>query len=246
MTLADLCDLIMVINLPERSDRLRLVQQELQQLGLSWQAGKLERFNAIRPDDAAGFPSIGTRGCFLSHLAVLREAHKRQVQRVLVLEDDCMPAPLLQSYLPALASALQQAPAFLYLGICSIQGQRARHEPFALTDAPLVGAHAYIVDRSVLPALIDYLQGCLEREPGHPLGSPMHFDGALTLFRRFHPQWQTRLAAEDLFVQRSSRSDIQPWRWYDRLPLVRQLSNQLRYYKQHLKTLSDRLRQSPQ
>ncbi|MEX1060616.1 MAG: glycosyltransferase family 25 protein, partial [Methyloceanibacter sp.] len=61
--------LISIINLEHRTDRRIAMQKQLSRIG--WQA---EFFAAIRPDIAADFPSIGARGCFLSHLAVLKNA----------------------------------------------------------------------------------------------------------------------------------------------------------------------------
>lgn len=43
---------------------------------------------ACRPHDAGGFPSIGSRGCFLSHLAVLEDASAKGFERILIVEDD--------------------------------------------------------------------------------------------------------------------------------------------------------------
>jgi len=45
------------------------MQKELSRIG--WRA---EFFPAVRPETAQGFPWIGARGCFLSHLAVLKSA----------------------------------------------------------------------------------------------------------------------------------------------------------------------------
>ncbi|MCI5210545.1 MAG: hypothetical protein D3910_17540 [Candidatus Electrothrix sp. ATG2] len=65
---------IYVINLPERVDRRREVTAALKRIGISFAPGKVELFPAIRPTEAAGFPSPGVRGCFLSHLSVLKKA----------------------------------------------------------------------------------------------------------------------------------------------------------------------------
>ncbi|HAX77040.1 MAG TPA: LPS biosynthesis glycosyltransferase, partial [Cyanobacteria bacterium UBA11372] len=45
-------------------------------------------FPAIRPDDAGDFPSIGARGCFESHLAILKQALADRLSNVLIVEDD--------------------------------------------------------------------------------------------------------------------------------------------------------------
>src|SRR4051794_38102594 len=82
-----------VINLRERTDRRREIERELARLALP--SGWAEFLAAERPDSAAGFPSAGVRGCFLSHLAVLKDAHARGLPNVLVMEDDLTLSPQL-------------------------------------------------------------------------------------------------------------------------------------------------------
>jgi hypothetical protein len=64
------------INLESRTDRKELVEKELNQLG--W---KYERFNAIRLKD-------GRAGCSMSHLKILEMAKERNLEYVVVIEDD--------------------------------------------------------------------------------------------------------------------------------------------------------------
>jgi len=73
-----------VINLADRKDRYREISQQLELIGTPFAAGKVEVFPAVRVADAAGFPSPGVRGCFLSHLGVLQDARARGVASVLV------------------------------------------------------------------------------------------------------------------------------------------------------------------
>jgi len=82
-------DAIFVINLPARADRRREMDQQLRRLGLSLQHEKVVLFPAVRPDSPGGFPSIGARGCFMSHLGVLQMAQAKGVDNILILEDDC-------------------------------------------------------------------------------------------------------------------------------------------------------------
>jgi hypothetical protein len=73
---------VYVINLEFRTDRRVEMQRQLARIG--WSA---TFFPAIRPDDAGDFDTIGTRGCFLSHLGVLKHAAKQDRDMVL-MEDD--------------------------------------------------------------------------------------------------------------------------------------------------------------
>ncbi len=50
-------------------------------------------FPAARPDDPGQFPSIGARGCFMSHLGVLKNAKIKGYSNILILEDDANFAP---------------------------------------------------------------------------------------------------------------------------------------------------------
>ena len=102
------------------------------------------------------------------------------------------------------------------------------------SQQPLVCAHCYAIHCDGLPVVIAHLEACLERPSGHPLGSPMHYDGALTLLRQARPDLISLLVSRSLAGQRSSRSDIQGPSWLDRLPVrgcapfLRQLRNSWR------------------
>src|SRR5690242_13217350 len=87
-----------LINLPERTDRLRSARREFARVG--WDGVTV--FPACRFDSAGGFQSIGARGCFHSHLACLTRALEDRCGDVLILEDDIM----LPSSLPALTPSI--------------------------------------------------------------------------------------------------------------------------------------------
>lgn len=221
MTLSDLFDAIFIINLPERKDRRAAVARELERVGVPLQPGTVELFPAMRPEQACGFPSPGIRGCFLSHLGVLLEAKKRNVCNVLVMEDDLAITPQLQHHIEALASAMKlQSWDFLYLGHVE---KVVAGGPFELLpcNRALETAHFYAVSGRVLPRLITYLQQVLDREPGDPSGGPMHFDGALSMFRAANPDVVTLIAQPNLGWQRPSRSDLHST-WLQRTPPFRE------------------------
>ena len=69
---------VFYINLESREDRRKLIEQELAELGWNY-----ERFNAI-PN------SIGPLGCSHSHLSVIRKAKERNLDYVVVVEDDAL------------------------------------------------------------------------------------------------------------------------------------------------------------
>ena len=79
---------VRVINLRRRGDRRAETTSELAELGETVDGERLSFFEAIEPDLAAGFPSPGVRGCYLSHLGVLEAAAGDGVENLLVMEDD--------------------------------------------------------------------------------------------------------------------------------------------------------------
>jgi len=64
------------INLEHRTDRKEHIEQELKKLGI-----KANRFNAIKMTN-------GAIGCSMSHLKILENAKKDNLDHVLILEDD--------------------------------------------------------------------------------------------------------------------------------------------------------------
>lgn len=228
-------DRISIINLPERDDRRRAVTRELRRHGLPVDGQRVRFVNGIRPDGPGEFPSIGARGCYLSHLKVLKEALADRVTRLLVLEDDVM-------FTPQMAEAAHLGAQLAgddtwdlaYPGhILPPQSEALRWER---SQQPLVCAHCYAVSARALPEVIAYLEACLTRPAGDPVGGPMHFDGALSMLRAARPDLVTWIASRSLAVQRSSRSDIAGPSWIDRIPLAhwaRSLRNLLRRLRQH-------------
>lgn len=236
MLLTELIERIYVINLPERQDRKAQIAAELKLQGIGWQANKVICWPAIRPDSTADFPTLGAHGCFLSHLAALKDAARALDQGwILILEDDAVLLAHLGVALPELAALLRQQTAdLIYLGSCQHDETPDQRTTFQRSQQPIVGAHAYMVACEYLPQLIAYLEGCLERPAGHPMGGRLHYDGALSLYRQFHPDCRTWLAQPNLVEQRFSRSDIQPRWWYDQWPVIRQLAAWARIGKQRL------------
>jgi hypothetical protein len=227
--LFDAFDRICIINLPERLDRRKQVTRELQAQGQAPDGQRVRFFAAARPDSAGDFPSIGARGCFLSHLEVLRQARADGVHSLLVLEDDVMFKPELGQAVALGAELLSASWQIAYPGHTApplpgpLRWQASRE--------PLVCAHCYAVHHSAFDRLIDFLEACLRRPAGHPAGGPMHYDGALSSLRKAQPGLITLLASRSLAGQRSSRSDIIGPSWLDRLPMaagVRALKNRLR------------------
>lgn len=225
--LSDAFDLIRVINLPDRKDRYRELMQQFKVLGLKLIPGRVEVYAATRPTKLAGFPNLGSHGCFLSHLEILRDALTRGVESVLIMEDDCEVLPEDVAAIGEIAVSLKNRTwGFCYLGhVEPLPELKEGSEPRLVEFAgPLKTTHLYGVHKSVLPPLVAYLEDCLVRPPGDPIGGPMHVDGAFSLFRAAHPEFLTLIAQPALASQRASRSDI-TFRSFEQVPGLKQAMN---------------------
>lgn len=85
------------INLDSRPDKWTSTQAAFAGTGLT-----LERFPGIKHEQ-------GWKGCGASHVAIAREAARRGLPWVLVVEDDCLPAADFAARWPALREALWRA-----------------------------------------------------------------------------------------------------------------------------------------
>ena len=232
--LSDHFGLTRIINLPDRTDRLREVTQQLHALNMRFEPGKVELYVARRPTELSGFSSLGARGCFQSHLEILKDARERDVQSVLVMEDDCEVLPRNAEAIAQAAAELQaQEWGFAYFGHIIPEAPRAASAlvPF---DGPLQTTHLYAIHCSAIGPIIHYLEACLRRPPGDPIGGPMPVDGAFTMFRAAHPEVKTYIAQPVLALQRSSRSDI-TYRSIELVPGIRQAMSFARVMKRSLK-----------
>jgi len=73
------------INLDKRPERKIYIEKQLQKVGID-----AERFPGIIPSEKLNFPTIGHRGCVLSHRAVIQKALDDGLKNVLIIEDDCV------------------------------------------------------------------------------------------------------------------------------------------------------------
>ena len=79
MSINSLADIknIFYINLEHRIDRKEHVEKELLNIGLK----EVQRFNAIKMEN-------GAIGCSMSHLRILQDAQKNNLDHILIVEDD--------------------------------------------------------------------------------------------------------------------------------------------------------------
>ena len=202
-------DSIRIISLPDRLDRRAEIGKEMARVGLAVDVGPVRMFDAIRPAEAAGYPSVGARGCYLSHLQVLREALETGTKHLMVFEDDALFTREIKNAEALLGLCMSDDWDFLYPGhlmLPAIPGPLH----WIPKDDWLMCTHAYAVNQRVLKPLVAYLEGALTRPVGHPDGGPMHLDAAYNYFMRDTPGVLTYRSSRSLVIQRSSHSDVAP------------------------------------
>jgi glycosyl transferase family 25 len=231
----DYFERIFIINLPTRTDRQGEIAAQLKAIGLSLDDENIELYPAVRPDAPEGLPSIGAKGCFMSHLGVLRTAERLGLQRVAIFEDGL-------DFNARITSSIEQLEStnwsIFYGGYHMPQASRSQaHGGLieSLADEPIGATHFVVFQGDAISAAVRYLEKILGRSSGDPDGGPMQVDGAYNWFRRANPQFKTLLAFPELGFQRASRTDIHDLHWYDTTPLVRYGVACLRLLKNTLK-----------
>lgn len=197
------------------------MSRELEYAGLRDRAN-VQFFSALRFSHPLCFMRVGSRGAYLSHLEVLREAQYRN-ESVLILQDDC-------KFLPA---ALRHPPTQADI----FYGGYTATDPSNLASSPIIGAHFMGFSRRAVPLAVDFLTSLLQPDAAPPRDAEVtydslgHFrrppiDGALVWFRKAHPELSTEFAM--LSRQRSSRTDIGDQSAVDRYGITRSLAGFVR------------------
>lgn len=229
-SLADF-EAIRIINLAHRADRRAEIAEQLERVGLGFASSNVSLFDAYRPHDAGGFDSIGARGCFMSHLGVLREA--KSCRNLLVLEDDLDFVPH-TNIAARIRTALEALPEDwgIFYGGCVTDVPPGAVPVIQISPAASVRTSHFIAfNGHVIGRVVEYLEAILHRPPGHPDGGPMHVDGAYSRFRADNPAVRVFAAIPELGYQRASRTDIHSLRWFDRAPIVRELVRKIRRHR---------------
>ncbi|MEH3102532.1 MAG: hypothetical protein PGN12_01315 [Sphingomonas phyllosphaerae] len=211
--LFDPFDHVRVINLKHRTDRRAQMLGELQRIGAAGDP-RVAFFDACRFDEAGTFTSIGARGVYHSHLAILEEA-AAQGASVLILEDDV-------DFTAAARDTVLPADWQIFYG-----GHYAAR-PDDLHNSDIIGAHCMGFRADIVPALATYVRGLLASSDHPPI------DGAYVWYRRAHPAVVTHFAVPPIADQRPSRTDIAELRFFDRWPVLRQAAQYARRLKRRL------------
>jgi hypothetical protein len=235
MSIIDYFDRTAIINLPERADRRAETRDEFRRIGWPIENEKVDFFTALRPKTPAGFPNQGVRGCFLSHMNVIKKAKHDNLANILVMEDDIA---FISDIDKIAADALQALDhtnwGFLYLGHEYTSDPSSGTRLEKITE-PLLFAHFYAVNSVIFDRFLEFLEQVLERPPGHPDGGPMHYDGALSTFRMQNRDINTFAIIPSLGYQRSSRTDLHSLSFWDNWAILNPLTSRIRRLKNAIK-----------
>ncbi|QND70464.1 LPS biosynthesis glycosyltransferase [Tardiphaga robiniae] len=189
-------------------------------------------FPAIKPAELQGFPSIGAHGCFMSHLAVLKEG-QRCHQHVMIIEDDLDFVDDFQSRWGDIFADLEAQPWSIFYPAHFIETLPAGISEVA-PGTGVMCTHFMMFHRDAVAEIIGGLELMLQRPPGHSDGGPMHVDGAYSTLRAQRPSLRTFAYSPALGTQRSSRSDIADLKFYDRMAALRPTARIFRELKRSL------------
>ena len=217
-------DKVYIINLPERDERRREITNQFRKIGVSIDSGFVSFFPAIRPADQAEFPSIGARGCFLSHLEVISYALRDGNSSILILEDDADWTSAALNSRHDFPRVLSETPwTFLHGGLgksASSNVSGVELHPLR-PDQPMSLTHFIGLRGSAIKSAKEFLTEMLKRPAGSEQGGPMHVDGAYSWLREAHPEITGYICEPSLAKQRPSESDITPASGIRALPIIR-------------------------
>ncbi len=202
--LRDFFDRVVVLSLPRRSDRRERLIRHLSALGLhrgvEWVAA-IDGSAQPPPSDWKG--SVGSWGCWQSHLSVLRRALSDGVKEILILEDDAIIASNIVQRLELLMAALPRDWGQFYLGGQHLADPGPTHSPLLWRGTNVNRTHAWAARGGALEAIVDHLSrrdGTLGENQYHV---DHHFGSAhgSALWPAFTPAWW-------LAGQRADASDV--------------------------------------
>ncbi len=226
-------DRIFVINLPSRADRRAEMDRQLRAIGLSLETPPVELFPAARPKDAGGFETVGTRGCFMSHLGVLKKSVATGCSRIAIFEDDLNFVADFGCRLSPIIDRLKMDKWGIFYGGHRVQG--AMTDDAGVQCIPpgiaISTTHFIALSSPAMELAVEFFETLLARRSGDPEGGPMHVDGAYSWLRQRNPTIITYIAVPELGYQRSSRTDVHELRWFDRIPMFREVAGVARVLK---------------
>ena len=157
----DLFDKCFLINLDSEPERLRKVSLRLEKMNIPF-----TRISAtVASPHLSRNPTLGLRGCTLSHLAILKKAQAEGLSSVLIIEDDAIFRDDTVSRMASLSKNLKQLPwGIFYLGYDECHPERTwTAAPGIKTVSEGYQTHAYAVSAAAYGKVTPWLENCAER-----------------------------------------------------------------------------------
>lgn len=154
MSFTDYFDEAVCINLDRRPDRWELAQEEFKKIGLS----NVKRISAVDGKDIGPIGPInaGANGCRMSHLKVLNYAIEKDLDAILVLEDDIEFTENFHEKFSKIESQIPEEFDFLYLGVNPASG----HQEMVTDNIYKIGGkyatHAFIIRKAMYKQAFDF------------------------------------------------------------------------------------------
>jgi len=204
-----------IVSLPDKQDLRQQTFEEFNLVGWSIDNSKIKFFDAIRPDESLNFSSIGARGCFESHLSLIKDflstTGVNGGGNLLIFEDD-ISFNVDMSSIPLVVEEVLEENDFdiFYFGYKSdsiIPKRNGLEIQSPSPDVHIGTTHFYALHQRCLSDFIVHLEGILSGTHPELLGH-MHYDGAINWFRKLNPDLKTLVCNPSLGSQRTSRSLI--------------------------------------
>jgi len=241
-------DQIYIINLIAREDRRAEMKIQLKKVGLNYRESAVQFFSTVKPESAEDWPTTGTKGCFMSHMNVLKNAKLNGYKKILIFEDDLNFSQNFIIHLPEIIQQLNTKSWDLFYGGYQMDGKKAlspqsKFKTQILSQSDLIeiennqtihSAHFIGFNEQAINELPDYLEAIFNRPSGDPKGGHMPIDGAYNWYRKAYPNRKTLISIPPIGYQRSSRTDIHELPWFDKAPVINNLTATLRKLKKHL------------
>ncbi|OKO75382.1 glycosyltransferase family 25 protein [Bradyrhizobium sp. AS23.2] len=231
-------DATRIVNLAAREDRRRDTTSEFARLGLTIDGRRIKFHNASTFDSPHPFPTVGARGCFHSHLAVLEEARQKRFESVLILEDDCDFVGSIEVALVRALDALgEQDWDMFFGGHEDLERDECQAGPIQriCPGSWIRGAHFVAFHRTAIELMVPFLHEEIAQLAIDPVGGSRGIDAAYTNFGKTFPELRYFVAWPKLGYQRPSRTDIAQPSVFDRLPVANLLVLPARRLKRYLK-----------
>lgn len=209
MKLSDYFDRIYIVFLPERTERIKRIQSQIQRLNLD--SEKVIWFPGLRFTEAAGFPKASVRGCVMSQYTILNQALEAGLEKVLILQDDCN---FSRYFLKNQDAILQELATtewdFAYLGHGQTLPKASTYFVKGDPKERIMLTHCCAYHSRVIPRLVQLIGEATQRSRGDSRGGPMYFDAFMNFFRSRNPEVITVMASPSLAWQQASTSSLNP------------------------------------